>query len=72
LKILSKYSFIGGFPNELEVLNGVAQLDAFAYVYLGVIGLLAFTGMYHQFSNKKKQQEKEEDEEAAFKHYKRV
>jgi len=63
---------IGGFPNELEVLNGAQQLDAFAYIYLVVIVLLAFAGMYHQFSVKRKQQEEEEDEEAQFKAYRRA
>jgi len=63
---------IGGFPNELEVLNGAQELDAFAYIYLAVIALLAFAGMYHQFSVKRKQQEEEEDEEAQFKAYRRA
>lgn len=45
--------FIGGFPNELSVIEGFEQYDNTDYVYLGVMIAIAVMGMVFQFSRRR-------------------
>jgi hypothetical protein len=62
---------IGGFPNEIAVVNGAEELNLNAYLYLLGIALKAFLGMYFQFKQKRKREE-EEDEKESMQAYRRV
>jgi hypothetical protein len=49
--------FIGGFPNESDVANGISSFSASAYAYLAGILILAALGMCAQYSMKPKKDE---------------
>jgi len=63
LTIRSISFWVGNFPNEIQVAEGEAKLNAIAYAYLAGALFLALFGMYVQFKMKSKDSEKENDKE---------
>jgi len=59
VRVLS--TFIGHFPAEINISQGVSQLDAWAYGYLVAIIIIALLGMRKQFIDKSKQKKDGED-----------
>jgi len=55
--------FAGHFPAEINVSQGVAQFDGYAYAYFAGIVILALVGMRYQYVNKDKKKEGEDLEE---------
>jgi hypothetical protein len=56
-------SFIGNFPSEAAVADGLASFGLVAYGYLAFIVILAGFGMFVQFSTRTKKDSKDDGEE---------
>lgn len=52
---------LGGFPNELDVVQGIETYNYVDYVYLAAMIIVAIGGVWFQYKRKKKDQENEKE-----------